>query len=96
MIKTQVYMNSTSTYPNIKINYMTEENMISLYDYLGKPAGSNLGKAVSTAAKKANIKVTSRDVSNSKYTGKIMLYPKEFLINYFNPNKEPVQIELPF
>ena len=89
-------MNSTSTYPNIKINYMTEENMISLYDYLGKPAGSDLGKVVSTAAKKANIKVTTRDVSNTKYTGKIMLYPKEFLVNYFNPNKEPVQIELPF
>jgi hypothetical protein len=51
---------------------------------------------VSTAAKKANIKVTTRDVSNTKYTGKIMLYPKEFLVNYFNPNKEPVQIELPF
>ena len=75
---------------------MTEENMISLYDYLGKAAGSDLGKAVSTAAKKANIKVTTRDVSNHKYTGKIMLYPKEFLVNYFNPNKEPVQIELPF
>ena len=75
---------------------MTEENMISLYDYLGKPACSDLGKAVSTAAKKANIKVTTRDVSNTKYTGKIMLYPKEFLVNYFNPNKEPVQIELPF
>ena len=91
-------MNSTSTYPNIKINYMTEENMISLYDYLGKAAGNDLGKAVSTAAKKAKIKVTSRDVSNSKYTGKIMLYPKEFLVNYFNPNKEPVQIsdDLPF
>ena len=87
-------MNSTSTYPNIKINYMTEENMISLYDYLGKAAGSELGKAVSTAAKLANIKVTS----NSKYTGKIMLYPKEFLVNYFNPNKESVQIsdDLPF
>ena len=90
-------MNSTSTYPNIKINYMTKENMISLYNYLGKAAGSDLGKAVSTAAKLAKIKVTTRDVSNTKYTGKIMLYPESFLKSYFNPNKEPVQIDdLPF
>jgi len=76
-------MNSTSTYPNIKINYMTEENMISLYDYLGKAAGKDLGKAVSTAAKLANIKFSTRDVSNTKYTGKVMLYPKSFLNEYF-------------
>ena len=78
------------------VQFVTRITIGSLYDYLGKAAGSDLGKAVSTAAKLANIKVTTRDVSNTKYTGKIMLYPKEFLVNYFNPNKEPVQIELPF
>lgn len=67
---------------------MTEENMISLYDYLGKAAGSDLGKAVSTAAKLAKVEVSTREVENSKYTGKIMLYPENFLKSYFNPKKK--------
>jgi hypothetical protein len=50
-------MNSTSTYPNIKINYMTEENMISLYDYLGKPAGSDLEKLCQQQLKKLTLKL---------------------------------------
>ena len=57
--------------------------MISLYDYLGRAAGSELGKQVATAAAKAGVKHEIREVSNSKYTGPIMLYPKSFLDLYF-------------
>ena len=57
--------------------------MISLYDYLGRAAGPDLGKQVATAAAKAGVKHEIREVSNIKYTGPIMLYPKSFLDLYF-------------
>ena len=57
--------------------------MVSLYDYLGRAAGSELGKQVATAAAKAGVKHEIREVSNTKYTGPIMLYPKSFLDLYF-------------
>ena len=57
--------------------------MISLYDYLGRAAGPDLGKQVATAAAKAGVKSEIREVSNVKYTGPIMLYPRSFLDLYF-------------
>ena len=57
--------------------------MVSLYDYLGRAAGSELGKQVATAATKAGVKSEIREVSNIKYTGPIMLYPRSFLDLYF-------------
>ena len=57
--------------------------MISLYDYLGRAAGPDLGKQVATAAAKAGVKSEIREVSNIKYSGPIMLYPKSFLDLYF-------------
>ena len=57
--------------------------MVSLYDYLGRAAGPDLGKQVATAAAKAGVKSEIREVSNSKYTGPIMLYPRAFLDLYF-------------
>ena len=57
--------------------------MVSLYDYLGRATGPELGKQVATAAAKAGVKHEIRKVSNSKYTGPIMLYPKAFLDLYF-------------
>ncbi len=57
--------------------------MVSLYDYLGRAAGPDLGKQVATAAAKAGVKHKIREVSNTKYTGPIMLYPRSFLDLYF-------------
>lgn len=56
----------------------------SLYDHLGKAAGSQLGKQVAEAAVRDGIKLQTRQVSNSKYEGTIMLYPSDWLNNYFN------------
>ena len=61
--------------------------MMSLYDYLGHAAGMQLGEEVARVAIKEGIKMDSREVSNPKYTGKVMLYPEEFLEKYFNLNK---------
>jgi hypothetical protein len=57
--------------------------MLSLYDYLGYPAGNELGKEVAAAASKSNVKFETREVSNPKYIGKVMLYPENFLKEYF-------------
>lgn len=62
--------------------------MKSLYDYLGKAAGAELGKAVAAAATKAKVKIDSHEVSNPRYTGRILKYPVEFLNEYFG-NKLP-------
>lgn len=57
--------------------------MLSLYDYLGKAAGKELGAAVNNFAKENKIPVAIKEVSNPKYKGKIMMYPKSFLEVYF-------------
>ena len=64
--------------------------MLSLYDYLGKAAGEELGKEVWTAAAEANVPTQLREISNPKYTGKVTLYPKDFLEFYF---REPDSLE---
>jgi hypothetical protein len=60
------------------------EKMLSLYDYLGKAAGSVLGKQVAEYAAEKKIKHELRFVENPKYTGDVMLYPETFLKEYFN------------
>jgi hypothetical protein len=59
------------------------EKMLSLYDYLGRAAGSILGKQVANCAAKKKVKHETRFVNNPKYTGAIMLYPETFLKFYF-------------
>jgi len=62
---------------------MTEEQYLSLFDYLKKPAGPDLGKKVAEFAKQAKVRSQTKEVSNPKYTGKILMYPKSFLDLYF-------------
>ena len=57
--------------------------MMSLFDYLGRPAGPELGQRVAAAAAQNKIKFETRDVSTKTYNGKIMLYPKSFLDQFF-------------
>jgi hypothetical protein len=56
---------------------------ISLYDYLGRAAGKELGKQVAEVASASRVQCKTRQVSNQKYAGPIMLYPKSFLELYF-------------
>jgi hypothetical protein len=62
---------------------MENQDYISLYDFLGTPAGSELGKDVYAAAWATNTPTKKREVQNKKYTGKINLYPELFLQGYF-------------
>ena len=59
-------------------------NMMSLFDYLGHAAGSELGKQVATTAAKVGVQTSTRHVTNKKYKGEIMLYPQGFLDWYFD------------
>ena len=56
---------------------------MSLFDYLGRPAGSELGQRVAAAAARNKVKYETRHVSTRTYTGDVMLYPKNFLDNFF-------------
>ncbi len=82
-------MNTKKTQQPIKkINMYTKTTtedvkVMSLYEYLGKAAGSELGKAVYQASIAAKVPVETHEVTTPKYTGKIMRYPKTFLDVYF-------------
>ena len=69
-----------------------EEELLSLYDYLGKAAGPELGKQVNETAKTKKIKYVVKEVSTPTYKGKVMMYPKSFLDNYFKENVRTVSI----
>ena len=61
-----------------------EIEMVSLFDYLKKPAGPELGKQVSLAAMNEKIHIESKQISTPKYKGNILMYPKTWLDEYFN------------
>lgn len=64
-----------------------QNNMLSLYDYLGRAAGKNLGLEVATYARQQNTKIETRQISNPLYTGTVNLYTEDFLLSFFNnPN----------
>jgi len=57
--------------------------MMSLYDYLGHAAGSELGKQVAETAVKLKETIEKRYVTNTRYKGEILMYRREFLDVYF-------------
>ena len=67
---------------------------LSLYDYLGKAAGEKLGKEVKQEADKQEILTQTREISNPKFTGTVLLYPKDFLEFYFREPESNLMDEL--
>lgn len=57
--------------------------MMSLFDYLGRPAGNELGKQVYDTAYRLKVHVETRHIRTKTYTGEVMLYPEAFLKEYF-------------
>ena len=57
--------------------------MMSLFEYLGYAAGSELGKEVAATAVALKETISEQYVSNPKFTGKVKLYSREFLDEYF-------------
>lgn len=71
------------------------DKMMSLYEFLGKPAGNDLGKKVYLAARAKGASFSQREVSNPKYKGMVMVYPESFLKEYFKTNEE-TEYDTPF
>ena len=69
---------------------MKDTTMMSLFDYLGRPAGDALGQQVARAATGHTPKVNfgTRYVETRTYKGDVMLYPKSFLDEYFGGTNE--------
>jgi hypothetical protein len=57
--------------------------MMSLYDYLGRAAGKQLGAEVCATANLLKETIEERPISNPAYTGNVHLYRREFLDEYF-------------
>lgn len=57
--------------------------MMSLYDYLGRAAGKQLGLEVNTVAVKLQETIQERYIENPAYKGTVHLYRREFLDEYF-------------
>ena len=70
-----------------------ENQMLSLFDYLGYAAGDRLGKDVAKKAAEQKVTYAVKYVENPKYKGDIMMYPKSVLDSYF---KLDVNNDLPF
>jgi hypothetical protein len=64
-----------------------EPEMVSLFDYLGHAAGASLGAAVYQVARRTREKVDTREVVTKTYKGKVMLYRKAFLTEYFKSKR---------
>ena len=71
------------TITTIKTKTDNSMSKVSLYDYLGHAAGSELGQKVATAARAAGVRGEMREVSNPVYKGPVMLWPRAFLDLYF-------------
>jgi 7-cyano-7-deazaguanine synthase len=67
---------------------MDNQELISLYDYLGRAAGKDLGDQVYKAAVRLKEKVDTRWVDTKTYKGKVMLYRREFLDEYFTTKQK--------
>ena len=64
-----------------------QHQYLSLYEFLGKAAGKELGAKVNLKSKELDIIVHYKKISNKEYTGLISLYHKYFLEQYFKENK---------
>ena len=60
--------------------------MISLFDYLGKPGGKELGARTTSSAVSMGITLDTRYVETKGYKGNVVLYPENFLKLYFQAN----------
>ena len=61
--------------------------MKSLYDYLGRAAGKQLGLEVATYARQQKTQIETRQITNPVYSGTVNLYNEDFLLSFFNnPN----------
>lgn len=79
-------MNMKKTQLHIK-KQMTSYQMKSLFEFLGRPAGPELGNKVYLEALKQKVTISNRIVKTKRYEGEVKIYPTYFLEMYFKNNK---------
>ena len=67
----------------------------SLYEYLGKAAGKDLGCEVVKSSIKHKQKYVKQEVSNPVFKGKVFCYTKKFLDDYFYAKENNEELVLP-
>ena len=61
------------------------DNMISVFDYMGRRTPeTGTGAKIWNYAKSIGANISTMQVDTPKYTGKILLYERSFLDDYFN------------
>ena len=58
--------------------------MKSLFDYLGRAAGKQLGLEVAIYARQQKTQIETRQITNPVYSGTVNLYNEDFLLSFFN------------
>ena len=76
----------------MEVKIHNEVKYMSLFDYLGRPAGQEIGYRVSERAREFGITSLKRFVRNKKYEGKVNLYPQAFLEYYFTNAEQVNQV----
>ena len=66
--------------------------MVSVFEYLGGTPEQGTGEKVYKYAINSGAKKETKEVSTTKYTGKIMLYERQMLDAYFNQNTTAVPV----
>ena len=90
MIKERPYW-SESPYYN--------DSFMSLYNFLGKAAGPALGKEIYKEASLQKIPFGEKHINNSRYAGRVLIYPVTWLEKYFEhppvprKNKDEERVE---
>lgn len=69
-------------------NQKLSSDMMSLYNYLGRAAGSELGKKVHEAAVRQKEPIQTRQIDTKVYKGAVCLYRREFLREYFSKSQD--------
>jgi hypothetical protein len=85
---------NTTVFTPQTVKQVDDSPFISLYDYLGYAAGAQLGKQVAQAAVRSKEKIEKKNVQTRTYSGEILMYRKEFLREFFNNRKEPIEVEI--
>lgn len=60
---------------------------LSLYEYLHRAAGEELGEKVNKYAQSKNQPIKTKYIKNPVYEGKVHLYTRGFLDEYFKEHK---------
>ncbi len=70
----------------------SKTEMISVFEYLGGTPPTGTGEKVYKYAVSIGAKIESKEVSSTKYTGKVMLYERQMLDVYYNQDTTKVTV----